>query len=546
LACFEIAQNTSVHVLFWFDSLSPGIGIAFAYAILNRCPQKILGAQPMIDCKQFRLPPSGLTIVAIAILLIVAPKLAQAQPVKKARPNLVQLQQQLAALQSQISSMSPVDDDSNSSSRVKSVGSQRAKRAIDSYVDDPMHIRLYDLSDLFAVSPHYPAVLPNDLAMPTSMFRSGQGQMVGGIGQGGGFGGGGAGGGSMSGSGGGGVFSIPSTPPNPAAPPRQEAASISLRSAQVSMDQLVTTMKETVEPDMWGTNRDDAKVQFLGNTLLITATENMHVQINNLLNLFREHWGRRRTISIQTFWIRAGAAEAAVLLDAESNDTIGAGVVNAEKWKQFLDTAKSEKRFKYSATMTGHNNQTLHALSGRQRQLTLDAIPFETTKASMWFDYADEVSPYGDESEDDEDMNWFNRTRNVVGFKPVRQSFHDGAAIQVTPLATRGGNFVILDLHAKVNELIKPSPDSRKPTVFVDLGEKQRAEVELDHADYISYRLNTTLRCPKDQVVLAGGMTYDPNAEDEHPNLYLFVKTSVHTITEDKSDWSKEDELPKE
>jgi hypothetical protein len=188
--------------------------------------------------------------------------------------------------------------------------------------------------------------------------------------------------------------------------------------------------------------------------------------------------------------------------------------------------------------LTGHNNQTLHVLSGRQRQLTLGAQPFEKTTASMWFENPDDMEPFGDSMDgEDDDLDLYNRTRQIVGFQPIRQSFHDGAAIQVTPLATRGGNFVILDLHAKVNELTAPAKDEKKPKVFVHLAEGETAEVELDHADYISYRLNTTLRCPKEQVVLAGGMTYDATADTDQPNLYLFVKVSVHTIEEDKSDW---------
>jgi len=316
---------------------------------------------------------------------------------------------------------------------------------------------------------------------------------------------------------------------------------MTMRAAQVSMEQLVSTIKETVEPELWGKSRDEAKIQFLGNTLLITATEDMHHQINNLLNLFREHWGKRRTISIQTFWIRAAAAQASDLLDTESSESIGAGVVPKAKWSEFVKAARTEKRFAYSATLTGHNNQTLHSLSGRQRQLTLDAEPFEKTKASMWFENPDDMEPFGDSMDDeDDDMDLYNRTRQVVGFRPIRQSFHDGAALQVTPLATRGGNYVILDLHAKVNELTPPAEGAKKPKVFVRISDGESAEVELDHADYVSYRLSTTLRCPKEQVVLAGGMTYDTATESDQPNLYLFVKVSVHTIEEDKSDWGKD------
>ena len=307
-----------------------------------------------------------------------------------------------------------------------------------------------------------------------------------------------------------------------------------MRSAQVSMSQLVNTIQETVEPAMWGENQGDARVQFLGNTLLITATDSMHSQITNLLNLFREHWGRRKTISIQTFWIRAQPGDMADLLDEKSSE-VGAGVVDADKWKPYLATARTEKRFAYSATLTGHNNQTLHALSGQQKQLVVGAKPFLKTMAAMWFEDMGDVEPFGSDGSDD-DMDLFNRTRQIVGFHPIRQSFQSGAVIQVTPLATRGGNFVILDLHAKLNQLSEPKEGDQRPTVFITEDE-QTAEVKLDHADFLTCRLSTTLRCPKEQVVLAGSMTLDPNSDQEHPNIYVFVKTLVHTITEDKSDW---------
>ncbi len=477
-------------------------------------------------------PLRSLCLISATMICIVAlmtPQV-QAQPGNSKPADIEQLQSQLAELQSKIESMNQQDQNENSidNDRVRSVGSQRTKRTMEPVQEYALHIRLYDLSDLFAVSPHYPAVMPNDIAISSGVFNPQQGQMMNGGGQGGGYSGGS-----------GGVFSIPSSPTPPT---RQEAASISMKATQVSMDQMVETIKQTVEPDMWGTSRDQAKVQFLGNTLLITATESMHSQINNLLNLFREHWGKRRTVSIQTYLIRAGSAEAAELLDEKSTE-LGAGVVNPEKWKAFLESAKTEKRFAYTATLTGHNNQTLHALSGQQRQLVLDAEPFLTTSAATYFDSLEDVGPFGEEGDsDDGGMGFLKRTRQVVGFRPVRKSFHNGTVIQVTPLATRGGNFVILDLHAKVNELVKPEPEAQKPTMFATINETQTAEIELDQANFVTYQLSTTVRCPKDQVILAGGMTYDPNAGEDVPNLYLFVKTSVHTITEDKSDWTGEAE----
>lgn len=454
-----------------------------------------------------------------SICLFWLPEILLAQP-GQPQPDLAQLQRQLAAIQAQIANSNPTqtDDDPFSGSRVKNVGSQRRKRPPAPVDDDNMHIRLYDLSDIFAVSPHYPAVLPNEIASPQpTVFVQSQGQMTGGSASGG-FGGGGFGG-----AGAGGVFSIPPGP----APKRQEAEMMNLEAAQVSMNQLVAAIKATVSPRKWGGGEDEAKIQFLGNTLLITANNNMHQQITNLLDLFREHWGKLRTVSVQSYWVRASATQARELLSREATKSIGAGVVVPERWKSFLESAKTEKRLAYSVTLTGHNNQTLHAISGRQKQLTLDAIPFEATTHRSHPENGDTEST------------------SVVGFKPVSVPFHCGAAIQVTPLATRGGNFVILDLHAKANELVQ-NENAVPRSVFAKIdGVDEKAEVKLDSSEHIAYRLSTTVRCPKEQVVLAGGMTYDATADSDDPNLYLFVKVSVHTIEEDQSDWSKTDTVSK-
>ena len=98
----------------------------------------------------------------------------------------------------------------------------------------------------------------------------------------------------------------------------------------------------------------------------------------------------------------------------------------------------------------------------------------------VWFENMDDAEPFGDHGNEDGDLDYFNRTREVVGFKPIRQSFHDGAAIQVTPLATRGGNFVILDLHAKLNKLLEQAEGRPGPKVFVQQEGQEKLEVALD------------------------------------------------------------------
>lgn len=439
---------------------------------------------------------------------------AMAQPTSQS--DVEKLQQQLAALQSQISSMKTAKSKTENSNpfdsdRVKSVGTKRVPQPRKSQYDDTLHIRLYDLSDIFVVSPHYPAVQPDEVAATGTIFQSAQNGQTSrrGMSGGGGFGGGGQGG----------VFRVPPSRAI-ATTAAQEAQSLNMESAQISMPELVKAIKATVSPDQWGTSAYEAKIQFLGNTLLISATDDMHQQITNLLDLFRAHWGKLRTISIQAYWIRSDATQAKDLLVQKEQEEIGAGVVDPDRWAKFLKSAKTEKRLSYTMTLTGHNNQTLHAISGRQRQLVLDATPFESSKVT--------TTKEGSQAEE----------ISIVGFKPTRFPVHDGAAIQVTPLATRGGNFVVVDLHAKVNEFLDVE-DEKKSSIFSQTSNGEKVEVKLDSADYIAHRMSTTLRCPKEQIVLAGGMTYD-QVDSEQPNLYLFVKATVHTINEDKSDWNKE------
>ncbi len=444
-----------------------------------------------------------------------------------------QLQQQIATLQSQldgVNASSGAADAGFRQERVRNVGSQIIRRKPrEEETDIAFQIRLYDMSDLFAVSPSYPAKRPGELEGSSRLFAESYGGR-----SGGGFSGGGVGGGGVS-AGSGGVFRVA-----PAAPGWPGESSLNMRAAQVTLSQLVDTIKETVKPEMWGTGSTSARVKFLGNTLLITATEEMHTQINNLLNLFREHWGKRRTISIQTFWVRADHGEAWGLVDGETTKQIGAGVVKKERWEEFFAKALDEKKIEYAATLTGHNNQTLHALSGRQVRLTVDAEALESADFDWEIRSADdfEGDPFGEPDDDEPAISGLaliKRKREVVGFRPIDTLFHEGAAIQVTPLATRGGNYVILDLQAKINELVKDKPGDK---IFVE-GSKKRIEVQLDNTDYLSCRFNSTLRCPDDQVLLAGSMSWDPTGEHENPEIYLFVRASIHTIEEDLSDWKK-------
>lgn len=426
--------------------------------------------------------------------------------------NVDDLQRQLRQIQSRIESLQGNDDQFGK--RVRSVGRQRTVRP--DPVDEELTIRFYDLSDVFSVAPQYPAQVATDFYNQSGSIFPIAGSIAGSNHRamsGGGFGGGGRGGGGGFGGGGGGVFNM-----SPAPVAQQQPQPASVKAARVSIENLVAAVQDTVAPDEWADTNGDSSVSILGNTLLISATESMHEQIANLLDLFREQWGKLKTISVQAFWIESDSTQIAGLLESDAeNPAVGKVAVN--RWAEFFRTAGDEGRIAYSASVCGQNGQTLHTVSGQQHFVVLNAEPIYTFTAER-----EDV-----ESGDDEFVE-----QSVAGLLPVRTLFQEGAALQISPLATRGGKFLILDLHTRVNEFIE-AEDEVAQRVSASGKSGQAISMDLDNRSYVSYRLSTTVRCPNNEVVLAGGMTYDSNQQTEQPNLYLFVKTAIHTIEEDRA-----------
>ncbi|MEM9410614.1 MAG: hypothetical protein AAGA30_05845, partial [Planctomycetota bacterium] len=357
-------------------------------------------------------------------------------------------------------------------------------------------IRFYDLSDVFSVAPQYPAQVSNDFNESSSLIfpiagHSNGGQFL----SGGGFGGGG-----------GGVFNIP---PGRA---QQQPQPTSVQAARVSVSSLVDAVKQTVAPDEWDDRNGDASISILGNTLLISATEPMHEQIADLMDLFREQWGKLKTVSVQAFWIRADAVELAALLE---NDELNAvvGKIGRRPWGQFLNQAKEENRLVYAANLCGQNGQTLHTVSGLQHHVITDGEP---------------IYSYHGTQEEIEDEMINEMEQSVAGLRPIRNLFQEGAAIQISPLATRGGNYLILDLHTRINEY-KDAGEGTPSQIVASGRDGNEFSVPLNSRPYHSYRLSTTIRCPNNEVVLAGGM----NSDSANSNLYVFVRSKVHTIEED-------------
>ena len=186
------------------------------------------------------------------VCLLVSP--VWAQPGKE---SVEQLRQLIQELESKLQSLETGQQENR---RVTQIGGAR-RRERD---PDVMIVRLYDLSDLFAVAPAYPAQHASDLSSaPRNLFPSGSAQATGinPFMMGGGLGGGMGGmGGAAGGFGGGGFFDVKDRNANPSqnsrlpAPPQRVLHQVgpgNLGAAQTSIDDLIEAITSTIAPDTW-------------------------------------------------------------------------------------------------------------------------------------------------------------------------------------------------------------------------------------------------------------------------------------------------------
>lgn len=412
------------------------------------------------------------------------------------------------------------------SNRITRIGESKAPVQEE---DEPrLLVQLYELGDLFAVTPAYAAMLQSDLSTNTrSLFpiveSASDGQK--GAQLGGGLGGGGFGGG------GGGFFAVPegveirsdrnvlfqfgggggTTPPPPTAG--------NLAGSRVSLEGLMDAIKTTIEPDSWDSVGGPGSMARIGNSLLISTTADTHRQIGELLQLFRKRWGTLRTVSVRGYWLWLTERQLDGLLvhpkdeQKEPLTTAPFGLVIDEVWKKLLNTqtpAKGESPpSNYFATVSGYNGQTVHTLAGSQRNVVTGITP---------------VLGGG--------------TDPKVGYSATTSVVQEGAAFQVTPLTSTNAKYVVLDIHSRVSRMIKsnarhPEASAEKETPNA-AGEA--AAPTLDQSVLAVHRLSTTLRVPTGQVLLAGGLSSDFGVPTDGLQLYLFVQAFVQELRDDPLD----------
>lgn len=383
------------------------------------------------------------------------------------------------------------------STRVTEIGGS-SRGAWQSAPQEPLVVRIYDLSDLFAVAPAYYARQAADLDEDQLIFDRAQAMMGGGMG-------------GM----GGGFFAVrPESIPRKTPEPLRQFGSTqdgdsagNLGAARTSLDDLLRAIRETISPDDWKENGGRGTISRLGNNLMVSTTERSHGQIESLFNLFRQRWGSLRTVSVNAHWLWLTDEQISEATGAEGG---GFGKVTNEAWQKLRDAAKQFERGGYHATLTCYNGQTVSAVAGGQRRFVSKLSPQEIVT--------------------DEDGE------SIFGYETLTGVVQDGAALQVTPLTTSGGKIVVLDVHTRVNRFA--DADQERPAGRPAARVAGDSEGELvgqlvaavDRPRINSYRLGTTLRVPIEETVLIGGMSTTADPQPGEPGLYLFIHLGVQEL----------------
>jgi hypothetical protein len=427
-------------------------------------------------------------LCSILMVFCAMPLLAQESP--QAR----QLQAQVEEIQQRLDQLRLHE---GANRNVTEIGTSRGRTRNDG--EPRLVVRIYDLADLYSIAPSYPAREASDLQDAVRFVfpevqTSGAGQ-----------------GPTAMGGMGGGMFSVPSSIPShdPFKETLHQAAggiggSVS-DSARTGVNNLIETITSTISPDEWADVGGQSSIKVLGASLIVSAPTHIHDKIAVLIDLFRKRWRSLRTISIDAHWLWLTELELASV-PLNTAESVAFGVLTDSSWKKLRDLAQAHDRAGYHAIVTCYNGQTVHGVAGGQQLVVTGVVPIVGSKDSL------------------------------AAYQPTIRMIQEGAALQVTPIATRTAKYVVADVHSRVNLLSGPADELRakavRPLAASDVSQVVAA---LDRPVLLSQRLSTTTRIPVDKPTLIGGMTFGSSAADS-PNLYLFITSHVQELRDEEAE----------
>jgi hypothetical protein len=281
-----------------------------------------------------------------------------------------ELRRQLESFASRLQRFEQPQERVDRNDRVTQIGSTRNGRSPE------MAVKIYDLSDLFAVAPPYEAMRLNDLGgANATLFPAAAARQLSTVG-------------GMGGGMGGGMFNVGSpTRKLPASnahvlAQRGNAFDVEL-SGRATIDQLIDAVKQSVAPESWNDNGGEGSIAHVGSALLISADRSTHEQIDALLNLFRQRWRTLRTVTLRADWLWLTGAQLRLLVPATKQEAASSAtkqsaiVVDEVAWSTLInDQVLNDRENRgYSAALSCYNGQTVHTESGDQSLVVTDVVP---------------------------------------------------------------------------------------------------------------------------------------------------------------------------
>jgi type II secretory pathway component GspD/PulD (secretin) len=370
----------------------------------------------------------------------------------------------------------------------------------------PTSTRVYNVRDLVADLPNFPA---SPSALPANDSRAvggGGGVMAGGIGSaavgsvglmnGAGMGGGGG--------------------PSPAA---------DTGDTQSRLDDLIKLIIDTVDPSSWrDAGGNEGAIRYFNGSLVITQTAAAHDKIRKILTDLRAD--QSAMVRVRARWVLLKPSEFDHLIKAKTNASgFGSGGGQAShSVLQEVNTTELDSiaahSVQFRAQTTCFSGQTVSIASGRQKSVvrSVEAVvgqdigAYQPTVGLLNSGLTLQVRPTFNPDDQTVIMTIDSTFTGPAETTPEVAGRLIGATTRPSDSPGEGGN--LMGNLPVMGQMFKSTMGS--------------ANGLIDRINAVSQNLRTSVRIPLDKSVLIGGMTLEPaNNGEESPQLYLIIEASA-------------------
>ncbi|MCA9235003.1 MAG: hypothetical protein KDA44_06015 [Planctomycetales bacterium] len=301
------------------------------------------------------------------------------------------------------------------------------------------------------------------------------------------------------------------------------AAANETNGMNVTVDDVMGAIVETIEPETWEEKRGGAaqgagRIARVGAALVIWQTQQVHEQIAELLRALHSSAGSRKTLRIDARWLLLTSDELDALLSGENSS---------------VDRKTLDRLTRRPTSIRGVTNcfsgQLTYLVSGTRRNVVQGYIPVVGSIDSTAPDATQWAGGDGPVISLVSEQTEFAPSRGV-GYQPLVSTPNFGALLEIRPTLVHGDDRVTVDLKSTITAL--GAPDDAAANQWESTG----GAPAVDRSAIETQEFATTLRTPLGEPLLVGGMTCSPGVGEfdpagtpagesrEAPQLYLVLE----------------------